>query len=380
MIPLSPPTISEFSEALRYAYDQEQSVQIGGCFSKNRMGGPLSSADVQLSTRELNRVIEYEPRDLTISVEAGMGWQQLTDLLTEHQQMLPLDPPLALESTVGGVVAANLSGPRRRLYGSARDMIIGMKMVLPTGEVVQSGGKVVKNVAGLDLQKMLIGSFGTLGAVASVNFKLFPLSPATRTFAISHGTLAEAVETRNRVMQGVLQPAALDLLNPAAAEYCGLSGYTVLIRAAGSDKVLTRYENELGGATVIGDEPEINLWNKVQNLAPDLLAAQDCVIIRVSHTPSALAEVWKCAPQIAWSRGATGITWFNVAGDQELAAAWGAIERGGWPAAIEWSPEGLGSNVDRWCNPGSDLDVMRQVKSLVDGKGLLNRGRLYGKL
>ena len=162
----------------------------------------------------MNRVLQYEPADLTISVEAGMRWTDLTSLLAGNKQMIPLDPPFAGSATVGGVVAANTSGPRRRLYGTARDVIIGMKFATLEGKLVSSGGMVVKNVAGLDMAKLMIGSFGTLAAIAVVNFKLAPAPAVTRTFVLSHQTLADAIATRDRIVQGVLQPSALDLVNP----------------------------------------------------------------------------------------------------------------------------------------------------------------------
>ena len=123
--------------------------------------------------------------------------------------MIPLDPPFAGSATVGGVVAANTSGPRRRLYGTARDVIIGMKFATLEGKLVNSGGMVVKNVAGLDMAKLMIGSFGTLAAIAVVNFKLAPAPAVTRTFVLSHRRLEDAIATRNRILQGVLQPSAL---------------------------------------------------------------------------------------------------------------------------------------------------------------------------
>ena len=120
--------------------------------------------------------------------------------------MLPLDPGWGAESTVGGVVAANISGPRRRLYGTARDMIIGMTFATLEGKLVNSGGMVVKNVAGLDMAKLMIGSFGTLAGIALVNFKVFPVPAESRTFEMEFATAAEAFAERDRILRGALQP------------------------------------------------------------------------------------------------------------------------------------------------------------------------------
>src|SRR5262249_26976209 len=153
--------------------------------------------------------------DLTISVEAGITYCALSRMLAEHRQMIPLDPPFADAATVGGILAANSSGPRRRLYGTARDLVIGMKFATLEGKLVQSGGMVVKNVAGLDMGKLMIGSFGTLAAIAVVNFKLLPMPEMERTFLMTFGDLAAALAARDRILASVLQPSALDLLNPA---------------------------------------------------------------------------------------------------------------------------------------------------------------------
>src|SRR6185295_11657364 len=174
-----PDTPQALAEALRALADARQPIRLGGNFSKDRLGGPCVAGEV-VSTSSMNRLLAYDPRDLTISVEAGMPFAELQRILAEQRQMLPLDPPWLAQSTVGGVVATNLSGPLRRQYGTARDMIIGMTFATLEGKLIASGGMVVKNVAGLDMAKLMIGSFGTLAAIAVVNFKVFPMPPEWR--------------------------------------------------------------------------------------------------------------------------------------------------------------------------------------------------------
>src|SRR5947207_13959081 len=188
------------------------------------MAGPIAPAGVSISTAGMARVLSYEPNDLTISVEAGLRWAELTRLLAENRQMIPLDPPFAGTATVGGVVSANCSGPRRRLFGTARDLVIGMTFATVEGKLVKTGGMVVKNVAGLDMGKLMIGSFGTLAAIAVVNFKLLPMPQVERLFLMSFDKLEAAIGVRDRILKSVLTPAAIDLLNPAAAKILGWSG------------------------------------------------------------------------------------------------------------------------------------------------------------
>ena len=221
---LLPRSADELAEALAAAGGRKRAVRLGGAFSKDRMAGPLAPADTVISTSAMNRILQYEPHDLTISVESGMRWADLTDALAANMQVIPLDPPFFDTATVGGVVAANTSGPRRRGYGSARDVVIGMKFATLEGKIVQSGGMVVKNVAGLDMAKLMIGSFGTLAAIGIVNFKLAPAPPATRTFALRFSSLDDAIAARDHILGGVLQPTAIDLVNPAAGARIGVDG------------------------------------------------------------------------------------------------------------------------------------------------------------
>ncbi len=244
---LSPSDSNELALALGESAAASPSIALTGAGSKSAMGGSQPHAEVELRLDKLSGILEYEPHDLTIRVAAGTPWRVLMATLAEQGQMLPLDPPCAATATVGGVVASNCSGPRRRCFGTARDMVIGMTLATLDGKLVQTGGMVVKNVAGLDMQKALIGSFGTLAAIASVNFKLAPQPEASRTFLFAFDTAEECLATRNRVLASVLQPAALDILNPAAARLAGQDGFVLAVRAGGSEAVLARYARELAG-------------------------------------------------------------------------------------------------------------------------------------
>src|SRR5690242_16522847 len=208
------------------------------------MAGPIAPADAAVTTMSLRRVVEYEPRDLTISVDAGLAWRELEQLLAQNRQMIPLDPPFIDGATVGGVIAANTSGPRRRLYGTARDLVIGIRMATLEGKLVQSGGMVVKNVAGLDIGKLMIGSFGTLAAIATVNFKLQPMPEAERSFVVPFNSAAAAFAARDQVLRGQLQPAAMDVLNPAVAGGIGLRQWALALRVGGNAAAVQRYERE----------------------------------------------------------------------------------------------------------------------------------------
>src|SRR5690349_63217 len=244
---LIPCSVEELAAQLAEANAQLQPITLLGNSTKARMAGPITPSDVSISTSSLNRVLQYEPSDLTISVEAGMTYRELSRLLAEHRQMVPLDPFFSDRATVGGIVGANISGPRRRLYGTARDMVIGMTFATLEGKLIRSGGMVVKNVAGLDMGKLMIGSFGTLAAIAVVNLRVHPMPAATRTFVQEFDKAADAIAARDAVLKSTLQPAAVDILKSR-------EGYQLLIQAGGSPAVLDRYSRELTARVLEGDE------------------------------------------------------------------------------------------------------------------------------
>ena len=283
---------------------------------------------------------------------------------------------------MGGVVAANCSGPRRRLYGATRDMVIGMHVATTGGELIQSGGMVVKNVAGYDVQKLLIGSFGTLGAMCSVNFKLSPKPEATATFVLASGTLDEALAARDRVLRGALQPAALDMVNAAAAAELGLAGgAALLVRAGGSGRVLDRFARELAGAARLEQEAESELWRAVEDFAAAGVEANpESVVVRAGCPMLALGAVLAAARGPALARAGTGLAWLRYENAAAAREGIAALNAAGADALIEWSGDGVPDDFERW--PGADdgLELMRQVKSVFDPEGLLNPGRLHGRI
>ena len=381
-----PDSPEELAEALRWASTRGQTVELGGHFSKRRMGGPAVRPNMTISTSALCRVLKYEPRDLTISVEAGTPYCELSRLLAGHRQMIPLDPPFADTATIGGVVAANCSGPRRRLYGTARDLVIGMQFATLEGKLVESGGMVVKNVAGLDMGKVMIGSFGTLAAIAVVNFKVIPQPPCERTFRFSFGGLDEAVAARDAILKSPLDPAAIDLLNPpamAAAAEAATPAFVLAVRAGGNTAAIARYERELtamGAQTVPADE-EATFWRAIQDFTPRYLDAhEDGAAVRMSCTLKELKPVMQSIPGPAIARAGNGVCWayFENSGEAAAFAAETAREHG--ETVVECAAENSKEEMLLWPAPGQDLEIMRRIKYMFDPQLLLNRGRLYNRI
>jgi glycolate oxidase FAD binding subunit len=379
-----PQSPAELAGLLQDAAAHGHTIALGGNGTKVRMAGPIAAADVAIATTAMRRVLHYEPHDLTISVEAGLPWSEFTRTVAQNGQMVPLDPPFAEGATVGGVIAANTSGPRRRLYGTARDLVIGMHFATLEGKLVTTGGMVVKNVAGLDMGKLMIGSFGTLAAIAVVNFKLTPAPEAERSFLLPFPSAADAVAARDRIMASPLQPSALDLLNPGAAASFGGSGWLLALRAGGSPAPLHRYEAELArlaGRLAVENHCPATFWGDIESYTPHFLERQpDGAVVRVSCTLKDLGAVMESFPGPAIARAASGVC-YGYFDRAETTAEWFARTAGqGWKAVVEFAPEARKQSLDLWPSPAGDFEIMQRVKKLFDPTNLLNRGRLYRRI
>jgi len=361
-----------------------RTVTLGGAFSKRQMAGPLATSDISISTAWLNRILQYDPADLTVSAGAGVRWCELSRTLAEQRQMIPLDPPFSDEATVGGVVASNCSGPRRRLYGTARDLVIGMDFATLDGRLARSGGMVVKNVAGLDMAKVLIGSFGTLAAIAVVNFKVMPRPERERTFLLSFDSAQEADRARLAVLRGVLQPEALDLFNPEAAEAVDASGWLLAVQAGGNGAVVERYRSELeplGGMTILENAEEAAFWRLVANFTPRYLATYpEGAVARISCTLKDVASVMEEAGGSVVARAGSGVVYAHFRTLERTLQCTSLAVRRGWKTAIDFAPEARKAACELWPAPGPDLELMKRVKRMFDPESLLNRDRMYGRI
>jgi glycolate oxidase FAD binding subunit len=264
-----PTTVAEAADALR----------AGGTVSIERAGG-----DVELSTARLNRVLEHEPGDLTAIVESGIRLSELQAALEPHGQMLALDPPG--DPTVGACLAGDLSGPRRHRYGAMRDLVIGVTVVLADGTVASSGGKVVKNVAGYDLGKLLSGSRGRLGLIARVALRLHarPAADATVVFETDDPRAAWRFIHRSQ-----LSPSAVDFLPP--------NRVAVLLEGAPA-AVESQVETCLDGACPGARHRDRSVWDES---AAKVLQAAGCVRFERFEQEGCL--VARPGPGLAWLEG-----------------------------------------------------------------------------
>lgn len=379
---LSPGSADELAAVLREGAAREQTIEIVGNGTKRSMGGPVWDSDITISTAGLRRVLQYEPGDLTVSVEAGLPFRELQQLLRAQGQMIALDPPYWERATVGGVIASNGSGPMRRGFGTARDLVIGMEFAMLDGKRIKSGGMVVKNVAGLDMGKLMIGSFGTLAVITSVNFRLHPIPEQTRTFLFEHPDIPKAIEKRDAILRGPLQPFAVDLLSPEVATYCGWRGYLLAARAGGSKAVLDRYTRELPDAVQVEGREEETFWDGVREFTPVFLERNpEGIVLRVSTTLTHLASLMRLAPGAVVARAGTGTAYVYRERWPPAPVFW----EQNWNAMVEFAPGEIRRTQELWRLPSepakaNGFAIMKKVKAMFDPDNLLNRFRLYGRI
>jgi glycolate oxidase FAD binding subunit len=218
---LMPESLKDLEQGIQHCHHQQETILPCGSGSKLSWGQGIHQATWLLSVQKLNRVIEYTPADLTITVEAGRSLQALQAHLHDSRQFWPVDPLYAEQATVGGIIATGDSGSWRYRYGGVRDLVLGVTWVRADGHLAKAGGRVVKNVAGYDLMKLMTGSYGTLGILAQVTLRLYPL-PKTQHSLLLAAPVSTLKSIRQRLVSSSLTPVAVDLLSTSLVKELGL--------------------------------------------------------------------------------------------------------------------------------------------------------------
>src|SRR5882672_8656319 len=213
-----PTSAKEVAEIVRFAALEKLALIPCGNRTKLAIGMPPSPYDIALDMTALNQIPHHDPGDLTVSAEAGIPLAKLNSVLSEHKQFLPLLVPWYSLSTIGGTIASGIDSPLRQFYGTARDFLIGAEFVDGSGHLCKSGGRVVKNVTGYDLHKLLIGSLGTLAVITRLNFRTFPSPIASRGFVASFPSAEGALALRRAIAGSSLTPLTLDIVSPELAQ------------------------------------------------------------------------------------------------------------------------------------------------------------------
>jgi glycolate oxidase FAD binding subunit len=334
----------------------------------------------------MNQVIEHAWADLTVSVEAGCTMGGLQERLGKHRQRLALDALWPERATVGGVLSTNDSGALRLRFGSLRDLVIGVTLALADGTVASSGGKVVKNVAGYDLPKLVTGAFGTLGIITRAIFRLHPLPKETCTIVYATGSSIGAQEMMQAIQSSKLAHSAVQMRVADGEEV----HVDILFEA--TEAGLTAQKEQLRNivGTMAAADAGREVWSARQDLFPD--AKRDsagCAVAKLAILPAKIAEaidaIAGASPRgMRWRAvvEATGIGWVRLGGgaaemDSMLRALRASLEAMGGSLVILQRPT-AGAKIDAWGNAGTALTLMRGVKAQFDAASTLNPGRFVG--
>jgi glycolate oxidase FAD binding subunit len=421
---LLPSTAAEVAEIVRHAAAENRAIVATGARTKLSMGAPPTQYDIALELTRMDRVISYDPGDLTLSVEPGLPLAKLAGILAEHGQMLPLGVPFAARATIGGTIASGVDAPQRQLYGTARDYLLGAEFVTGDGVIAKSGGRVVKNVTGYDMHKLLIGSLGTLGVITKLNFKTFPMPSNVRGFIARFGSLEGAVDMRNRIAQSPLSPMTLEIFSPGVAKLFSSDAaakvwrepmpadlltdgeWTVTTGYSGNDNVIVRYERDLkkiaeaSGATAIriASETLPAAWSRKREFISIALAASPAAtILRISVLPTKINLVLKLVAEsaaihqveaevMARGVGVIYIAIFPAGLEEKWRTAAASIAKDvqecavtlGGSCVVPWCPDAWKRDIAAWGAETPDWAEMRKVKRAFDPKGILSPGRFVG--
>jgi glycolate oxidase FAD binding subunit len=380
---VEPGSIEEISDVMKLAAREGLAVAPRGGGTKMHIGDPPRTLDLIVSTVRMNEVLEHTPGDQIVRLEAGVKLEDLQENVSGSDQMLAIDPPES-GATIGGIVAANSSGPRRYRYGTIRDLIIGITVVLHDGTVAKAGSKVVKNVAGYDLSKLFTGSLGTLGIIATANFRLHPRPEASRTVAVEVAGPQQAQAAAQAIVHSQVEATAAELYYGESDKLLAVLLESIPGGIDAKEDTASVLLKQFGEVRTLSDE-------EVDHLGP--LTTPE-VVLKIGTPPVELAAVLESVlgaaerkglthPRITGHAG-TGVTLVGFPGENEDGAA-GFVEemreiwvRRGGNVTLQRAPLTLKQRVSTWDNGGDYLGLVRRVKEKFDPRGGMNPGRFLG--
>lgn len=396
-----PSTQAELAAAIACAQKHQCSILLTGSGSKLSWGGLLrASPDAPLlmvGTRHLNQLVEHAVGDLTVTVEAGMRLADLQAILAQANQFLPIDPAYPEQATIGGIIATADTGALRHRYGGIRDLLLGITFVRADGQMAKAGGRVVKNVAGYDLMKLMTGSWGTLAAISQVTLRVYPRPETGQTVVLTGAATAIAQATQTLLNSALVPIAAVILSPPLVAAMNGSEGYGLLVRFGGLEASVReqaerwlaighqyQLQGDIADATV-----DASLWKHLQRRcwqpgSGAIVCKFGIPAATAIATAQALAACLPANAEIMIQAG-SGLGLVRCPNSQGFTSAIVlkarsiCQERQGFFSVLE-APIFLKQNVDVWGYTGNALALMQRLKQRFDPDHQFSPQRFVGQI
>lgn len=404
-----PASREAISQIMRWAAAERLAVTPRGGGTQMALGNAPSSLDLVVDLSGCNRLLDYQPADLTVTVETGIALETLQQELAQGGNQVSLEAPMADLATIGGILAANSNGPLRHSYGPARDWLIGIAVVGPDGRETRAGGKVVKNVTGYDLNKLYTGSLGTLGVIVEATFKLAPLPADSGALVAVFSSVPPALTAARKLLAQVFAPQGVQVVNARVAERLALpvkvpaNGAGVIAFCSGRLRAVQR---RLAQAAILLQKDGSNQVERLDSLSAAALLRRLTDLgwstgttpqlgLKINAPPSLVAEAitWhqKCSfgpPGVLADAGFGMVSLFWW--DEPPLPKSGVIEaisrlrsiagesRG--TVIVQHCPLWLKGQVDVWGGPSAEVELMRRIKHSFDPSGTLNPGRYMGRI
>jgi glycolate oxidase FAD binding subunit len=384
---LMPSSAIELAELVTIAHQAKSPLIVAGNSSKLDWGGIVKDAKSIVSTQKLDRLIAHAIGDLTVTVEAGIKFSSLQEILATAGQFLPLDPAYPTRSTIGGIIATADTGSLRHRYGGVRDLLLGISFVRADGKIAKAGGRVVKNVAGYDMMKLFTGSYGTLGILTEVTFRVYPL-PANSGTVILTGAVEGLSKAAKILLASTLTPISVDVLSTAFSQHLEISNTPSLVVkfatipasiAEQSAQLLAIGKGlSLKGGSWQGTQEE-QLWSGIQTgiwgdapIGCKLGVRSTAAVESVELIDRLTKNTSKAVIHLN-----TGIGAFTLKDSSHIKSLRIHCESAGGFLSVLQAPGEVKAKIDVWGYRGNAVPLMREIKQQFDPTGILNPGRCF---
>jgi glycolate oxidase FAD binding subunit len=387
---INPSNEAILSQIIQFAHENHLPILPCGSGSKLDWGGLVKNPQLVVSSKKLNRIIEHAVGDLTVTVEAGVTLKELQHLLQDYQQFFPVDPAHPDSATIGGLVATADAGSWRQRYGSIRDLVLGLSLVRADGKIAKAGGRVVKNVAGYDMMKLLAGSYGTLGLISQVTLRLFPLQQASQTLVLVGEAAAIATATQT-IRISSLTPTMADVISTGMAGQLGLGRTLALILRFQSipesveeqSRQVETVAHRLGLQVA---RVEDNLWQQLQETI-NIAGTTGAVTGKIGIIPNQMLKFLQQLDRLSANQGlaminiGSGLGKIQIRGENvlpQLSKLRSLLELDGGFLTVLGASHTIKQQFEPWGYGGNAMEVMRRIKQKFDPNCILSPGRFVG--